>query len=558
MNKPTDIYTWVDFYQKFADKLLEFRNKQPELIERLKKAYEIATKLDFPKLFTGNPPQQIDPFSVFGLFNKQIKGDYRFKIISTLQEEFAISAQKVQSLVAIPRLNNFSSLFYGAENERGIDDINNLWDLFEQALKYADDTNDNNRLAFISTYDKVQKQPQSKWNISMGLFWIRPNFYLNLDTTNRKRLKKEETYLSLGVAKKIRSTNPPNGETYLEICQTVRKGLATGNYPTKTFLEFSWPIEKKQESISDNTENTTNPQIQTVVDNTDNNKYADYTKADFLKEVFLSEEQYNSLVNLLEHKKNIILQGAPGVGKTFAAERLAWSMIGEKNNEQIELIQFHQNYSYEDFIMGYKPVENGFQLKEGVFYRFCQKAQEEKDKKFFFIIDEINRGNLSKIFGELLMLIEKDYRNKPAKLAYDNRPFFVPDNLYIIGMMNTADRSLALIDYALRRRFSFFEIEPNFSSDGFQKYQKDLNNDIFNQVVDKIKELNKKIYDDSSLGKGFCIGHSYFCGIENNNITEQQLRSIVDYDILPMLNEYWFDDNDKVMKWVKELKGVFE
>lgn len=558
MNKPTDIYTWVDFYQKFADKLLEFRNKQPELIERLKKAYEIATKLDFPELLTGNPPQQIDPFSVFGLFNKGIKGSNRLKIVSTLKEEFSVSAQQVRTFLAIPILNNFASLFYGRENERGIDDIDNLWDLFEQALKYADDTNDNNRLAFIRTYDKVQKQPLSKWNITMGLFWIRPNFYLNLDRKNRSRLKKEETYLSLGVAKKIHSTNPPNGETYLEICQTVREGLATGNYPTKTFLEFSWPIEKKQENILDNTENTTNQQVQTVTDNTNNNKHENYTKDNFLEEVFLSEEQYNTLVHLLEHKKNIILQGAPGVGKTFAAERLAWSMIGEKNNKQIELIQFHQNYSYEDFIMGYKPVENGFKLIEGVFYRFCQKAQEEKDKKFFFIIDEINRGNLSKIFGELLMLIEKNYRNKFAKLAYDNRPFFVPDNLYIIGMMNTADRSLAMIDYALRRRFSFFEIEPNFSSDCFQKYQKDLDNAIFNKLIDKIKELNKEIDNDSSLGKGFSIGHSYFCGIENNNNIEQQLHSIVNYDILPMLKEYWFDDNDKVMEWKKKLKGVFE
>ena len=183
-----------------------------------------------------------------------------------------------------------------------------------------------------------------------------------------------------------------------------------------------------------------------------------YTKSDFLDEVYMTEKRYENLVAVLRNKKNIILQGAPGVGKTFAARRLAWSMMGEKDDSRIEFVQFHQNYSYEDFMMGYKPVEDGFELKYGIFYRFCQKAANQPDKEFFFIIDEINRGNMSKIFGELLMLIEKDYRGTKATLAYNGLSFSVPKNLYIIGMMNTADRSLAMIDYALRRRFSFFEV----------------------------------------------------------------------------------------------------
>lgn len=281
-----------------------------------------------------------------------------------------------------------------------------------------------------------------------------------------------------------------------------------------------------------------------------------YTKSDFLDEVYMTEKRYENLVAVLRNKKNIILQGAPGVGKTFAARRLAWSMMGEKDDSRIEFVQFHQNYSYEDFMMGYKPVEDGFELKYGIFYRFCQKAANQPDKEFFFIIDEINRGNMSKIFGELLMLIEKGYRGTKATLAYNGLSFSVPKNLYIIGMMNTADRSLAMIDYALRRRFSFFEVEPGFDSEGFIHYQNGLNNETLNELVNKVKDLNREISLDKSLGKGFCIGHSYFCG--RDVCTEEWLHSIVDYDILPMLSEYWFDDANKLQRWENILQGVFQ
>lgn len=281
-----------------------------------------------------------------------------------------------------------------------------------------------------------------------------------------------------------------------------------------------------------------------------------YRKSDFLDEVYMTEKRYENLVAVLRNKKNIILQGAPGVGKTFAARRLAWSMMGEKDDSRIEFVQFHQNYSYEDFMMGYKPVEDGFELKYGIFYRFCQKAANQPDKEFFFIIDEINRGNMSKIFGELLMLIERDYRGTKATLAYNGLSFSVPKNLYIIGMMNTADRSLAMIDYALRRRFSFFEVEPGFDSEGFIHYQNSLNNETLNELVNKVKDLNREISLDKSLGKGFCIGHSYFCG--RDVCTEEWLHSIVDYDILPMLSEYWFDDANKLQRWENILQGVFQ
>ena len=186
--------------------------------------------------------------------------------------------------------------------------------------------------------------------------------------------------------------------------------------------------------------------------------YPIYEPTDFLSEVYMDKEEYYKLVQLMEMKKNVILQGPPGVGKTFAAKRLAYSMMGVKDKNRVKMIQFHQSYSYEDFIMGFRPTENGFELRNGTFYNFCKQAEEDSENDYFFIIDEINRGNLSKIFGELFMLIENDKRGSELELLYADENFSVPPNLYIIGMMNTADRSLAILDYALRRRFAFFDM----------------------------------------------------------------------------------------------------
>ena len=282
-----------------------------------------------------------------------------------------------------------------------------------------------------------------------------------------------------------------------------------------------------------------------------------YTKSDFLNSVFLSEPRYDVLVSLLRRKKNVILQGAPGVGKTYAAKRLAYSMMGQADSSRVEFVQFHQNYSYEDFMLGYRPDGSGFKLTEGVFYRFCQKASNDPDREYFFLIDEINRGNLSKIFGELMMLIESDHRGEKITLAYNGMPFYVPENLYIIGMMNTADRSLAMIDYALRRRFSFFEMEPAFTSEGFQNYQSALDNETFNALVEQVKALNREITADASLGSGFRIGHSYFCLADPAACTADWMRSVVEFDLLPTLAEYWFDAPDKLHRWEENLRGVF-
>ena len=282
-----------------------------------------------------------------------------------------------------------------------------------------------------------------------------------------------------------------------------------------------------------------------------------YDKSSFLEDVFMTSGEYDTLKELIDYKQNIILQGSPGVGKTYLAKRLAYSIMGEKDNSRVKMVQFHQNYSYEDFIMGYKPVGSGFELQTGVFYDFCKKAEKD-DRPHYFIIDEINRGNVSKIFGELLMLIECDKRGEETvKLAYREELFTVPKNVYIIGMMNTADRSLAIMDYALRRRFSFYEIDPAFDKEKFKKHlsKNGVSDKIVSKIVSNFTALNAYINDEktSGLGSGFRIGHSYFCSKPNCD-EEKWYENIIKYEIAPMLMEYWFDEKDKADEWIGKIK----
>ena len=314
---------------------------------------------------------------------------------------------------------------------------------------------------------------------------------------------------------------------------------------TLTNITLYTDLVKQYDKLIDTTD------IETTSELPDPPQNPSYGKDDFLSEVFMDEEEYDTLVELLKNKKNVILQGAPGVGKTYAAKRLAYSMIGEKAPERVMMIQFHQSYSYEDFIMGYRPNGQSFDRQNGVFYEFCKKAEDDIENDYFFIIDEINRGNLSKIFGELFMLIEADKRDTPIRLLYANEKFMIPHNVHIIGMMNTADRSLALLDYALRRRFAFFEMPPALENPKFTQYLDSLNNKKLNKLIDCVKELNNDIANDPTLGIGFSIGHSYFSNLEQVN--DAMLNRIVKFELIPMIKEYWFDEDSNIKKWSQAL-----
>ncbi len=528
-------------------------------------------------------------------FKKEFKGDhwdkerYKWEAVKCFQDNWNIQA------------DNFGAMFLKA-TEKTANLLSSMQYFPRRMIKtFADAAPEETRAMFINLFDESKDYASRVIEFDSAAEKIRVKYgdgnwgqhYQNSNAvTTYLWLRYPDKYYiykyseCMGLAKALDSDFIPgkkknadsiNGakKLYDEVCALLREDQEMKDilascvddrcYPDaelKTLTaDFGFYVSRKEKAdvVGDESSAVVAEDVQTVTTQETSvaaaSGFEKYDEDRFLSEVYMTKERYETLVHILKNKKNVILQGAPGVGKTYAAKRLAYSIMGEKDDSKIEFVQFHQNYSYEDFIMGYKPEGETFALRYGIFYNFCKEAEEQPNKDFFFIIDEINRGNMSKIFGELMMLIERDYRGTQVTLAYDGKPFSVPKNLYIIGMMNTADRSLAMIDYALRRRFSFFEMEAGFASDGFKLYLDKFDNENFAELIEKIVELNKEIAADGSLGTGFCIGHSYFCG--QTECTDEWLKEVVEYDILPMLNEYWFDDKNKVQKWENVLRGVF-
>jgi 5-methylcytosine-specific restriction enzyme B len=679
-------FGWTRFYEAAADKLLAFKNKREELVAGI---HAIAAKTDglsnlndqFRDGTTG-PLKDICPFTVIGIFNRGITDANRKTIAAELAKLLGVAEAVPDSFEGIPTLNNQKSWFFGYDNKRQPDDIDVLWEIFSQAITFAESDNADARSSFVTAYDNATQRYGVGWNLTMGLYWIRPWNFPTLDGQSHRYISKKLN-IQIGM-------NGPKGRCnsndYLAVLDTLEARFQEDAYPVHSFPELSLAAWLYKDSATSAHPYATDPDAQDfepddgeispdeidadlkgllpkfddlmipflrhlrdqqahiasevyqklksemglekydviTLESTgqplfDNraawaksylkraemvdfprrgfvqisekglallnlpqaklDKYrrftdffsvapsisdklppiVPYSMDDIIAEgCFIAREKLERILERLRAKKNLILQGPPGTGKTWLAKRLAFALIGQRDDSKVRAVQFHPNLSYEDFVRGWRPAGDGkLTLVDGPFVEMIEAASKEPTARHVVVIEEINRGNPAQIFGEMLTLLEADKRtpNEALELSYRKSDYerkFIPDNLYVIGTMNIADRSLALVDLALRRRFAFINLEPTLGKPWHDWVQSQcgIDSEILVEIEKRLIFLNTEISADANLGPQFRVGHSYVTPSIRNPISDARewFRQVVDTEIGPLLDEYWFDALEKSQK----------
>jgi 5-methylcytosine-specific restriction protein B len=568
-------FQWTDFYEAVAEKLLTFADDRTPLIEGI---HQIASRVAGLSYLqdkfadgTSGPLRDICPFTAMGAFNRSMTDDNRKIIAAELAKFLGVTVPVPSSFEGIPVLNNQRSWFFAYADKRGENDIDALWNVFVAASKAVEDELPETRDAFIQAYDAAIQVWGVSWNLSTGLYWAHPWEFLTLDSQSRNYINKR-----LGLNISISGQQGPcDGRRYLELIDNLRSRFGEDGYPVHSFPDLSlasWLYKDQIEgaiSSDEVGEGNEDQAAEGVVREAFQiaAPIIPYSADDILKDgCFLARAEIDLLLDRLRTKKNLILQGPPGTGKTWLAKRIAFALMGQKDDSKVRAVQFHPNLSYEDFVRGWRPTGEGkLTLADGVFMESIKAAKKDPSSKFVVVIEEINRGNPAQIFGELLTLLEVGKRtpNEALELCYPDadgkrRPVHIPENLFVIGTMNIADRSLALVDLALRRRFAFVGLEPRLGPVWRDWVVKECAFEpaLVADIERRITELNDQIAADARLGNQFRIGHSYVTPAHRLEAgdTKKWFQQVVDTEIGPLLDEYWFDAPSEAQKAVARLK----
>ena len=563
--KNEERFAWTRFYGAVADALLKFKDNRAALIEGI---HDLAGRVDGLsnlqdqfKDGSSGPLKDICPFTTIGIFNRGITDTNRKSIAVELAKLLDVRESVPATFEGIPVLNNMRSWFFGYEKSRQSDDIDVLWNVFEASIRFADTDDSDARSDFIKAFDEAIERWGVAWNLSCGLYWIRPWNFASLD--NKSRL-----YISKKLGVQIGRHGPKrrcSASDYLALLETFDVRFQEEAYPVHSFPELSlaaWlykDMDAGQSIDTDGQELQESDEGADVTGDLNPAPIQTYTIDSIVADgCFIERTKLTKILERLRTKKNLVLQGPPGTGKTWLAKRLAFALIGQRDDSKVRAIQFHPNLSYEDFVRGWRPTGEGkLSLVDGPFMEMIKAASNEPSVRHVMVIEEINRGNPAQIFGEMLTLLEADKRtpDEAIELCYrlkDGERVFIPDNLYVIGTMNIADRSIALVDLALRRRFAFVELEPCLETTWYDwvTTKCGIDSAILDEVRMRVLALNEEIVADRNLGRQFRIGHSYVTPPFKTKIIDahEWFKQVVETEIGPQLDEYWFDDLNKAHK----------